>query len=154
MPTKTTKKASVKKPESWKSKANNVMSETWANSVSSSAKRGSSTKKNVVKRRKLDLTLTRASAVAIASQANRAKKQALIDKIASTDYMVNKKEKSSKIPSWVWIFFWCSLLLFCVSFYQAIIRPQLEDELTNASVNNVSNIDNNLSFEDRDSEFV
>ena len=57
-----------------------------------------------MKRRKLDLTPTRASAVAIASQANREKKQALIDKLASED-RVFKREDSSKIPLWVWIFF-------------------------------------------------
>ncbi|MBQ5945337.1 hypothetical protein IJL65_02860 [bacterium] len=90
----------------------------------------------MVKRRKLDLTPTRASAVAIASQA--AKKQALIDKLASEDKVIIKNERSStKIPSWVWIFFGCSLLLFCISFYQAIIRPQLEEELAQANVDDV-----------------
>jgi hypothetical protein len=38
---------------------------------------------------------------------------------------------------WVWVFFWCALLLFCISFYQAIIRPQLEEELTEANVDEV-----------------
>jgi hypothetical protein len=33
-----------------------------------------------------------------------------------------------KIPLWVWVFFGCSLMLFCISFYQAIIRPQIEQE--------------------------
>lgn len=41
------------------------------------------TKRVIVKRRKVDLVPTRASAVAIASQANRAKKQALIEKVES-----------------------------------------------------------------------
>lgn len=134
MPTKITKKTSVKKSEDWKSEKRSTVKKTW---VKSYIEKKDSTKQAVVKRRKLDLTPTRASAVAIASQANRIKKQALIDKLASTEHVMNKKEKSSKIPSWVWIFFWCSLLLFCISFYQAIIRPQLEDELTNANINNV-----------------
>ncbi|MBR7036881.1 hypothetical protein IKI14_03270 [bacterium] len=85
------------------------------------------TKKVVVRRRKTDLKPTKASAVAIVSQANRAKKQALIEKVANSDIIPVKKSDTSdtKIPLWVWIFFGCSLLLFCVSFYQAIIRPQL-----------------------------
>ena len=93
---------------------------------------GNKTTKVVVKRRKTDLKPTRASAVAIASQANRLKKQAFIEKMAaekrySWTNSVSKKE-SSKIPLWVWMFFGCSLFLFCVSFYQAIIRPNLEEE--------------------------
>ena len=88
------------------------------------------TKKVVVKRRKIDLKPTKASAVAIASQANRAKKQALIEKVSNSDVISNKKSESSdtKIPLWVRIFFWCSLLLFCISFYKAIIYPQLGGE--------------------------
>lgn len=121
MPTKTTKKTSVKKEPSTLSSRKNVSS--------SKVEKKDSNKKVVVKRRKLDLTPTRASAVAIASQANRAKKQALINKLASGENVVRKSENSSKIPLRVWIFFWCSLLLFCISFYQAIIRPQLEEEL-------------------------
>ena len=87
-----------------------------------------STKKVVVKRRTSDLTPTRASAVAIASQANRAQKQALIEKLSAEEKVTKPTEKSTKIPLWVWIFFWCSLLLFCISFYKAIIYPQLEKE--------------------------
>ena len=118
MPTKTTKKV-TSKTSMWDKK-------TTSKKVSIS--KSTSSKKAIVKRRKLDLAPTRASAVAIASQA--AKKQALIDKLASEDKVIIKNERSStKIPSWVWVFFWCSLLLFCVSFYQAIIRPQLEEEL-------------------------
>lgn len=126
MPTKTTKKTSVKKESST------------SRMVASSPKveKKDSTKKVVVKRRKLDLTPTRASAVAIASQANRAKKQALINKVAAGEKVVRKSDSSTKIPLWVWIFFGCSLLLFCISFYQAIIRPQLEEELTQANVDN------------------
>ena len=116
MPTKTTKKASVK-------------SEFSTSKVGDEKK---TKKKGVVKRRKLDLTPTRASAVAIASQA--AKKQALIDKVAANGKINNPSDDSTKIPTWVWVFFWWSLLLFCVSFYQAIIRPQLETELTQANV--------------------
>ena len=95
------------------------------------------TKKVIVKRRTADLIPTKASAVAIAAQANREKEQEL-KKIASEkmrqelerislEKMVNKRDhnSSSKIPLWVWLFFGCSLLLFCISFYQAIIRPQL-----------------------------
>lgn len=126
MPTKTTKKTSLKKESSTSSSKKNVNS--------SKIEKKDSTKKVVVKRRKLDLTPTRASAVAIASQANRAKKQALINKVAAGEKIVRKSDSSTKIPLWVWIFFWCSLLLFCISFYQAIIRPQLEEELTQANV--------------------
>jgi len=89
-------------------------------------------KKVVVKRRKLDLAPTRASAVAIASQANREKKKALIDKLAASENIIREDKKWSKIPVRVWTFFWFSLLLFCVSVYQAYIRPQLEIELTEA----------------------
>ena len=126
MPTKTTKKISVKKEFSstkidWEKKVNYAKVE-----------KKDSVKKGVVRRRKVDLTPTRASAVAIASQA--AKKQALIDRVASNNNVINKCNDSSKIPTWVWTFFWCSLLLFCVSFYQAIIRPQLETELTEANI--------------------
>lgn len=89
-----------------------------------------STKRVVVKRRKTDLKPTKASAVAIVSQANRAKKKALIEKVAKSDVTPKMKDGTSdtRIPLWVWVFFWCSLLLFCVSFYQAIIRPQIEKE--------------------------
>lgn len=125
MPTKTTKTV-VKKESSSKASASKSVKTT----------KKEATKKPVVKRRKLDLTPTRASAVAIASQA--AKKQALIDKLASEKNVPvdNKKSSSSMIPWWVWVFFWCSLLLFCISFYQAIIRPQLEEELTEANSDN------------------
>lgn len=86
------------------------------------------TKKVVVKRRKTELKPTKASAVAIASQANRAK-QAFIERISNSEIPSKKIEQSdTKIPLWVWIFFGCSLFLFCVSFYQAIIRPQIEKE--------------------------
>ena len=157
MPTKTTKKTSVKSV--WVSRT--MSKKTSTSKVSwtkkdANVEKSSTTKKAVVKRRKLDLTPTRASAVAIASQA--AKKQALIDKLASEDRVVFKNERSSsKIPSWVWIFFWCSLLLFCISFYQAIIRPQLEEELTEANFDTwVYLVDwsNSVSLDDSDAENI
>ena len=66
-----------------------------------------STKKIVVKRRKTDLKPTKASAVAIASQANRAKKKALIEKVAKSDIIPDRKVETTdnKIPVWVWVFF-------------------------------------------------
>ena len=86
-------------------------------------------KKVVVKRRKVELKPTKASAVAIASQANRAKKQALIERVSNSDIPTKQVSSSdTKIPVWVWVFFGCSLMLFCISFYQAIIRPQIESE--------------------------
>lgn len=127
MPTKTTKKTSVKKESSTSKKSTS----------SSKVEKKGSNKKVVVKRRKLDLTPTRASAVAIASQANREKKQALIDKLASEERVFKKEDSSNKIPLWVRVFFWCALLLFCISFYQAIIRPQLEEELTQANIDEI-----------------
>lgn len=83
-------------------------------------------KKIVVKKRKSSLTPTKASAAAITSQANRARKQALIDSVASKDI---NPSTNKKIPLWVWGFFWISLFAFCISFYEAIIRPQLNDEI-------------------------
>ena len=63
-------------------------------------------KKVVIKRRKTELKPTKASAVAIASQANRAKKQALIEKVANSEIIHNKKEVSNtKIPIWGWVIF-------------------------------------------------
>jgi len=130
MPVKTTKKITVKKSSVSKSNKKVVDSE----STIKNEKKVDSVKKVVVKRRKLDLTPTRASAVAIASQANRAQKQALIEKFSNKSDVVSKSKKTSKIPVRVRNFFGLSLLLFCVSFYQAIIRPQLEEELTEANV--------------------
>ena len=104
-------------------------------------------KKVVVKRRKVELKPTKASAVAIASQANRAKKQAFIEKVSSSEVVPNKKVELSdnRIPLWVWMFFGCSLILFCVSFYQAIIRPQIEKE--NIVVeDSVYQVDKNVDF--------
>ena len=96
------------------------------------------TKKVVVKRRKVDLKPTKASAVAIASQA--AKKQALIEKLSNSEAPIKKPESSdTKIPLWVWMIFWCSLLICCVSFYEAMIRPQLEKQ--NVVVEDVYQVD-------------
>lgn len=109
-----------------------------------------SMKKVVVKRRKTDLKPTRASAVAIASQASRAKK-ALIEKVASNNMPYKKTESSNtKIPTWVWTLFGCSLLLFCVSFYKAIIYPQLNgwDISENGNVEFLVNWDENSNVED------
>ena len=116
MPVKTTKRTAPKS-DSKKTKT----------SVKKSGWKTSNPKKVVVKKRTSDLTPTKASAAAIASQANRAKKQELINKLASGNKKIWKSNSSTKIPSWVWLFFWCALILFCVSFYQAIIRPQIEE---------------------------
>jgi len=116
MPTKKTTKSDQKS-----SKASEK------NAVSKTENKKDTNKKVVVKRRKVDLVPTKASAVAIASQASRAKKQALIEKMSTNDIPYKKAESSdNKIPLWVRIFFWCSLLLFCISFYKAIIYPQLD----------------------------
>lgn len=117
MPTKKTTKSDSKTSKTSEKKV-----------VSKNENKKDTTKKVVVKRRKSDLKPTKASAVAIASQANRAK-QSLIEKVASSEIPYRKPESSdNRIPLWVWVFFGCSLLLFCVSFYQAIIRPQIESE--------------------------
>ena len=133
MPTKTTKKTLVKK-ESWKSQIEKSAVKSGNSWDSIKVEKKDASKKGVVKRRKLDLTPTRASAVAIASQANREKKQELIERMQSWTYVpeeTNSKPKDDKIPGWVWTFFGCSLLLFCISFYQAIFRPSIEKELIN-----------------------
>ena len=132
--TKTTTKSESKKIKSSEKKSSSKISEKKIvekkNVEKKDVEKKSSTKKVVVKRRKTDLKPTKASAVAIVSQANRAKKKALIEKVAKSDVIPQRSEGTSntKIPLWVWVFFGCSLLLFCVSFYQAIIRPQIEDE--------------------------
>jgi len=93
-------------------------------------------KKGVIKRRTSDLTLSRASATAIVSQANHARKETIHQRVASSKDVVdnNNNDSSRKIPLRVWIFFWGSLLLFCISFYQAVIRPQLDVEIINNQV--------------------
>ena len=114
------------------------------------------TKKVVVKRRKTELTPTKASAVAIVSQANRAKKQALIEKVSNSNIISSKKveKPDTKIPLRVRIFFWCSLLLFCVSFYKAIIYPQLDGgQIDEGSVEFLVNWDENSNIEN-DPQYV
>ena len=127
MPQKTTKQTTTAKKNSKEAgtKKNSTTKKTKQTTESKEVE-----KKVVIKRRKKDLTPTKASATAIISQANRAKKQALIEKLSEERMPqmreVEKKPSSSKVPLWVWIFFWCALLLFCVSFYLAILRPQIE----------------------------
>ena len=117
MPTKKTTKSDSKASKASEKKV-----------VSKSENNKDSTKKVVVKRRKTELKPTKASAVAIVSQANRAKKQALIEKVSNSDVPSKKVDSSdTRIPLWVRMFFWCSLLLFCISFYKAIIYPQLNE---------------------------
>lgn len=87
-------------------------------------------KKVTIKRRTSDLVLSKASATAIASQANHAREKAFESKA------IYNKKSSNKIPLRVWIFFWFSLLLFCISFYRAAIRPQLEVDIYPQHENN------------------
>jgi len=136
MPTKSTKNTqkSNSKPLKISEKKSWLKTSAKKTSTKESSTKKTADSKVVIKRRKVDLTPSKASAVAITTQANRAKKQALIKKLASTENMPNTKNEPSnntKIPLWVRIFFWCSLLLFCISFYQAIIRPQIEKWITN-----------------------
>lgn len=129
MPVKTTKKTSVKTKSAASTSSKNKETSSKVN------KKDLNTKKVVVKRRKLDLTPTRASAAAIASQAHREKKKALIDKLASEErVVVTWDESSNKIPLWVWIFFGCALFIFCVSCYRAYIRPQLGEEFIQTNI--------------------
>ena len=142
----------IKKTTKSDSKASNSSEKKVA---SKSENRKDSTKKVVVKRRKSDLKPTKASAVAIASQATRAKKQALIEKVTSSNLPYKKSESSNtKIPIWVWVFFGCSLLLFCVSFYKAIIYPQLGGEIEgNESIEFLMDWDEN-NYIQNDSKYV
>lgn len=143
MPVKSTKKTTKSELKSSEiSKSKNV-----------SIEKKDTTKKVVVKRRKSDLKPTRASAVAIASQANRAKKQALIEKLTTNNEYYPKnigQSSDNKIPLWVWIFFWCSLLLFCISFYYAIFRPQLEMDVIDENwiIESFVDWDNTVSLDD------
>lgn len=100
MPTKLTK--TTKKTDS--SKKSEI--EKKSKIVSKKEVNKNASKKVVVKRRKSDLKPTKASAVAIVLQANRAKKQALIEKMAKSEMVQGKKDVSSnRIPLWVWVFF-------------------------------------------------
>ena len=108
-----------------------------------------SARKVVVKRRKAELKPTKASAVAIVSQANRAKKQALIEKVSNSDVPSKKIDSSdTRIPLWVRMFFWCSLLLFCISFYKAIIYPQLNEWQVDENESIESSFDSTVYEED------
>ena len=135
MLTKTTKKTLVKN-ETSNSKTKKSVSKISTSKTSTKVEKKDSSQKVVVKRRKLDLTPTKASAVAIASQANRAKKQALIERMESWKSLpknITSKE-DTKIPLWVWIFFGGSLLLFCISFYQAVFRPAIENNIITPNI--------------------
>ena len=144
--TKTTKKSDLKISKVSEKKSASKVSEK------KTKEKKDSVKKVVVKRRKVDLTPTKASAVAIASQANRAKKKALIEKISKSANIPSSRVESSsdtRIPLWVRVFFGCSLLLFCVSFYQAIIRPQIEKETTvDDSYWIAENVDNGWNYQE------
>lgn len=122
--------------------------------------RNQSSQKWVIKRRTSDLTLSKASATAIAAQANHTRHANLNRKSISSN-SINNADSSKKIPIRVWIFFGCSLLLFSISFYQAVIRPQLEVEIINPSheeidMNEETNIGskNEESSETKDSAWV
>ena len=60
-----------------------------------------SNKRVVIKRRKTELKPTRASAIAIAAQANRAKKQALIEKVAASDDVLPIKQETTNETDWM-----------------------------------------------------
>lgn len=93
------------------------------------AEKKTDSKKVVVKKRTSDLAPTKASAAAIASQAQRARKQALVQKMSAEwkkSENINQNKKSTKIPLRVWIFFGCALLFFSIAFYKAILSPQLD----------------------------
>lgn len=143
MSTKKTKKIELKTKA--KREEIKVIKEKDIKVESKSDVKKNSMKKVVVKRRKMNLKPSKASAVAIASQANRAKKQALIERVASSDINQNKINGTSdtKIPLWAWILFGCSLMFFCVSFYQAVIlRPQVDVKITNDTVENSVSLGN------------
>ncbi len=143
MPVKETKitKKTISKPSKLSVKESGIELSEQKKVAKKTVEKKGSTKKVVVKRRKVDLAPSKASAVAIASQANRAKKQALLEKMMASDNYQSKNEdvvnndNKTKIPLWVWIFFGFSLLLFCVSFYWTRIRPQLETEVINIPTN-------------------
>ena len=127
MPQKSTKQTTTTKKNT---KESDVTKKTTIEKVKQTKAQKESEKKVVIKRRKKDLTPTKASATAIISQANRAKKQALIEKLSEEKMPqtreVDRKPSSSKVPLWVRLLFWGSLLWFCIAFYLAIIHPQLE----------------------------
>lgn len=93
----------------------------------------SDSKKVVVKRRTSDLTPTKASAAAIVARAQRVKNQE-----SGFESHIVKKDKDTKIPMGVRVFFWCAMLLFSVAFYKAIINPQLDVDIVDKNVDNVN----------------
>lgn len=129
MPQKSTKQTTTSKKNT---KESDTKKKTTAKKNKEPVETKESEKKVVIKRRKKDLTPTKASATAIISQANRAKKQALIEKLSEEKMPqtreVERKPSSSKVPLWVRLLFWGSLLWFCIAFYLAIIHPQLENK--------------------------
>lgn len=167
MPQKTTKQTTTTKKNTKKS---DNKEKTTVKKTKKPAEPKETEKKVVIKRRKKDLTPTKASATAIISQANRAKKQALIKKLSeekiSQTREVERKPSSSKVPLWVRLLFWWSLLWFCIAFYLAIIHPQLESKNVAIQVddnfywssdmqewNTVWNVDlSNITSEDNNTE--
>ena len=148
MPTKSIKTTTKSESKTSKSSSKKSSSKTSEKKIT---EKKNSTKKVVVKRRKTDLKPTKASAVAIVSQANRAKKKALIEKLSTEQRISNNSSSdNSKIPLWAWIFFWCSLLFFCISFYIAVFRKQIENDFINNQ--EISDVDwlnwNNLNSKD------
>lgn len=105
-----------------------------------------SQQKGTIKRRTSDLTLSKASATAIASQANHTRKEAI------QRNMINNRNSSKKIPLRVWVFFWCSLLLFCISLYQAVIRPQLRTEIVNNQISDETNNNEDVANENNETD--
>ena len=94
----------ISKNNSKKNNKNSVSSEVNQPKREIKMNKYQSAKKAKIKRRTSDLTLSRASATAIASQANHAKKAT-----TKQDYPfnsnINNSESSKKIPLRVWVFF-------------------------------------------------
>ena len=107
MPQKSTKQTTTTKKNT---KESDVKKKTTTKKTKQTKEQKESEKKVVIKRRKKDLTPTKASATAIISQANRAKKQALIEKLSEEKMpqpreVEKKSPSSSKVPLWVRILF-------------------------------------------------
>ena len=120
----------------FKKNKNNISSDTITSREHTKSIKEQISKKGTIKRRTSDLTLSKASATAIIAQAHHTNKQAFKANNPNTAYIKNKNT-SNRIPIRVRIFFWCSLLLFCISFYQAIVRPQLEISTINTPKANI-----------------
>jgi hypothetical protein len=106
MPQKTTKQTTTTKKNT---KESDVKKKTATKKTKEPVESKESEKKVVIKRRKKDLTPTKASATAIISQANRAKKQALIEKLSEEKIPqtreIEKNPTPSKVPLWVRLLF-------------------------------------------------